>query len=677
MKTQNNRKFSWHALTALSLIMALVSIMFSALNLSTTAYAAGTYDYEVTKATSDFYINDFAGLFTDQQKSDMMDKAVALDKDYAGIQVVVTTVESLKDCVTDGKEHDIAEVSYVMYNQYGIGKDDMGILILFSTGDRQVWMQTGYKMQTYITDSKSGQLLDDYGMDYFMNDQFAEGIVSLQNGTISEIKSRVPENWNAPVVTPEPEKKTDNAAVAGTNNANKTNTNTSKKDNGIGGWLYGIFAAFVALIAGLGAAIKSLFTSKSKAAAQKEEDAKEFQKQKNSYEQKIATLKSESDENIRRAVNASENSWRTTMERQKRSFDEDISALNDTIQEKDQTIKKLEQEVKDVTGVLRQTNRALEEYKDKYERIKALYPNVDFEKEIHEMIENEFRASAQKVDEKIAPCATLPADKDKISVFNEAIRTYTALGAEVQKYVTTDIQKLRSLYEESCSLKREYERAEKEKRDRAAAQKAFEKIGAICQGISRGTHENYETLNRAYRIYTDLTRDEKGYYPNMEQIKTLESIRRTAEADMKDFNAAREAEKEVRNVVDRIYSAGEDDRDKLERALRYYRNLSSVQQGYFSQELVRKAKNLLEAAEEDHRRKEAERRRRREEEERRRREEEERARRRREEERRRREEEERRRRMMSSSSSFHSSSHHSGFSGHGGRASGGGAGRHF
>ncbi len=674
MKTQNNRKFSWHTLTALSIIMALLSIMFSAINLSTTAYAAGSHDFEVTSATTDFYINDFAGLFTDQQKSDMMDKAVALDKDYGGIQVVVTTVESLNDCVLDGKSHDIEEVSYAMYKQYKIGEDDMGILILFSAGDRQVWMQTGYKMQTYITDSKSGQLLDNYGMDYFRNDQFAEGLVSLQNGTISEIKSVVPQDWNAPAVTPEPEKKTDNAPVAGTSNAGKTNTSTTKKDSGIGGWLYGILAAFVAMIVGLGATIKSLFTSKSKATAQKEASTKELQEQKASYEQRIASLKRETDDNIRRAVNASENSWRSSMQSQKLSFDRDISMLTDTIDQRDQEIKRLEAEVRNTTGVLRQTNRALEEYKDKYERIKALHPNMDFDKEVHEMIENEFRASAQKVDEKIAPRATLPADKDNIGVFDEAIRTYTAQDAEVQKYITTDIQKLRSLYEESISLKREYERAEKEKRDRAAAQKAFEKIGAICRGISTGTHENYETLNRAYRIYTDLNRDEKGYYPNMEQIKTLETLRRTAEADMKDFNAAREAEKEVHNIVDRIYSADEDDRDKLERALRRYKNLNSVQQAYFSQELARKVKNLLNAAEEDHRRKEEERRRRREEEERRRREEEERARRRREEERRRREEEERRRRM--SSSSFSSSSHSS-FSGHGGRPSGGGAGRSF
>lgn len=673
MNTQNKRKFSWHKMMTISKLMAVLAILISCLGLalSITANAAGTHEFEVTSATSDFYINDFAGLFTDQQKSNMMDKAVALDKDYGGIQVVVTTVESLGDCSLDGKSHDIEEVSYAMYKQYGIGEDDMGILILFSTGDREVWMQTGYKMQTYITDSKSGQLLDDYGMDYFMNDQFAEGLVSLQNGTISEIKSVVPQDWNAPAVTPEPEKKADNATVAGTSDANKTNTGTSKKDGGIGGWLYGILAAFVAMIVGLCATIKNLFTSKSKAAAQKEKDAKELQKQKNSYEQRIATIKSESDENIRRAVNANENSWRASMDRQKRSYEEDIEALRDTLDVKDQDIKRLEAEVRNTTGVLRQTSRTLEEYKDKYERIKALHPDVDFDKEVHEMIENEFRASAQKVDEKIAHCVTLPADKDNIAVFDEAIRTYTAQDAEVQKYITTDIQKLRSLCEESISLKREYERAEKEKRDRATAQKAFEKIGAICQGISTGTHENYETLNRAYRIYTDLTRDEKSYYPDTRQIQTLESLRKTAEADMKDFNAAREAEKEVHNIVDRIYSADEDDRDQLERALRYYKNLSSVQQAYFSQELARKVKSLLDAAEEDHRRKEAERRRRKEEEERRRREEEER------ERRRRREEEERRRRMMSSSSSFSSSSHHSSFGGHGGRPSGGGAGRHF
>lgn len=61
-----------------------------------------SYNLKVTEATESFYINDFAGIFTEEQKASMMDKAIDLDSDYAGIQVVITTVESLQDCVIEG-----------------------------------------------------------------------------------------------------------------------------------------------------------------------------------------------------------------------------------------------------------------------------------------------------------------------------------------------------------------------------------------------------------------------------------------------------------------------------------------------------------------------------------------------------------------------------------------------
>lgn len=668
METQNKRKlnnFSWSTMICFTWIASLLAVMLTFVG-STPAYAANSYDFKVTSATTDFYVNDFAGLFTDQQKADMMEKAVSLDKEYGGIQVVVTTVNSLADCADDGKSHDIYDTSYAMYNQYGIGEDSMGILILFSVGDRDVYMQTGYKMQTYITDSKSGQLLDNYGMDYFVEDQFAEGLVSLQEGTISEIKSVVPQDWNAPAVASEPDKKEENAVVAGASNVTKTNSDSSKKSNG---GLYGILAAFIAMIVGLIASIKSLFTSKSKAMAQKEESDKKLREQKESYERQIAEIRKNAENSSMQAVVSNNETWKRNLDQKERAFKEEVSGLERQIVNQSKTIKDLEVDIAELNRKLNASNATVEKYKDKVARIKALHPGTDFEAEIAEMIENEFKESAQKVDAKIAPCADIPANKDNVGIFDEAIRIYQSQNSDVQKYITTDIQKLRGSYEQSVLMKQEYERAEKEKRDRATAKSAYAQITAICSGINHGTHENYDSLNKAYRIYTNLSSAERGYFPNQDLIRNLESLRREADTDRKNFEAAHDAEKEVRRIVDRIYSADEGDRDTLERALRYYKNLSTAQQVYFSQELARKTKHMLDEAEEDHRRKEAERRRRKEEEERRRREEEERRR------RRQREEEERRRRsMMSSSSSFSS---HSSFGGHGGHASGGGAGRHF
>ena len=183
MKTQNKRKSLNSRNIAISCMKVFTAVLMiiSILGLPiTTVNAENSYEFEVTNATNDFYVNDFAGLFTKQQKADMMEKAVALDKEYGGIQVVVTTVESFADCAIDGKNHGAFETSYAMYKQYGIGKDDMGILILFSVGDREIYMQTGHEMQIYITDSTAGALQDDYGREYFRNDQFAEGLISLQ-----------------------------------------------------------------------------------------------------------------------------------------------------------------------------------------------------------------------------------------------------------------------------------------------------------------------------------------------------------------------------------------------------------------------------------------------------------------------------------------------------------------
>jgi len=627
---------------------------------SITAQANSSYEFPVIEATSDFYVNDFAGLFTEEEKASMMERAIELEEEYGGIQVVVTTVKTLDDCLIEEGEKDIEQIAYAMFKQYGIGQDDMGILILFASEDRIMRIETGYQMQTYITDAKAVELRDKYGMEYFRNNQFVEGIISLQKATISEIKSEVPQDWK-PLIGDKKETSTRE------NNNGVVQTNTAKADskkNGISGAMYAIWTALIAMLVGLGVAIRGLFSTKSKANAEKE-----------TYEQEFASLRKSTSKKVQEAVDVNSETWRLAMEQQKSAYEKQCSELSSKIEGQIKTLESKEREILRLNQELSGKKAELEKMEDTYSRIKTLHPDLDFENEVKNMIENEFKASAENVDEQIAQIANLTADKDKINVFDEAIRVYQSASADVQKYVNTDVGKLRRLYEESVSLRREYERAEQEKRDRATAKSAFEKMGAIVSGISFGNYENYETLDRAYKVYTGLSSAEKNYFPDMAIVEKIKSLRATAEADLKDFNTAKEAEKDVRRIVDRIYTAHEEDQDSLERAMRYYRNLTSAQQRYFSSDLERKVKHFLDEAEDDHRRKEAERRQRKEEE-RRRKEREEAERRHREEERRRRqrEEEERRRRQSSSfSSSSHHSSSHSGHRGHGGRPSGGGA----
>lgn len=85
--------------------------------------------------TQEFYVNDFANVFTEQEKAELVSRAVSLDENHNGIQVVITTIETLND-------ESIDDYSIRMYNQYGIGKDDMGILILLATQDRDIKIAT-------------------------------------------------------------------------------------------------------------------------------------------------------------------------------------------------------------------------------------------------------------------------------------------------------------------------------------------------------------------------------------------------------------------------------------------------------------------------------------------------------------------------------------------------------
>ena len=137
---------------------------------------------DIPSATSDFYVNDFAGVFTETEKSKLMANAVTLEKELDGIQVVVTTIKSL-----DGDT--IENYAYNMYNKYGVGKNDMGLLILLATEDRQIRVEVGRGMEAYINDAKAGRFIDEYAIEYLSNNKFNEGLISLQDAFIAEIRS--------------------------------------------------------------------------------------------------------------------------------------------------------------------------------------------------------------------------------------------------------------------------------------------------------------------------------------------------------------------------------------------------------------------------------------------------------------------------------------------------------
>lgn len=638
-------------------LMVVLLLMVSLLAGCATDGTKSNYELDVVNHTSDFYVNDFAGLFTEDQKKQLMENAVGFDEDSSGIQVVITTVESLDSAVTgyeyvvkdaDGNRVEgaqepsstpkftIEQVSYSMYSEYGIGKDDMGILILFSTGDREVRIETGRQMQFYITDSISGRLLDDYGMDYFREDKFAEGLISLQEGVISKIQTEVPNDWHT---STEADKKTEDSensanvttgAVADnsneTSNENVTTTDEPEEKDPAKGILWGLFGSITAAFAAIGAFIRQKFKRKS-----------ERESMENAKQEEIATLKA----NHQAELMEKDRAHSSEVSRLKGDYQRLVQVRNTTVQELNHEIALAKDEIRTLTT-------QLEEMTDKYTRAQKLHPECNFDEEVHEMIENEFKEAAQEVDAKLAEVLSTPATKDNEDLFKNALRRLDSTEHEVRKYVTSSREEIQSRYNEAVALREEFERIEQEKRDRAAANTAYQSIKETLDANPVGNYRTYAALTAALAIFTKLSRGEKSFFPDCKMISEVERLQRTAETDHNNYTAANDAAGEVENIIGHMCSADEDDRDKLERAMRYYRNLTSTQQAYFPDELLRKLKKLINEADEDHRQQE-----------------------------RRRDDERRRRQQQQMRSSSMSSSHRSSFGGHGGRPSGGGASRRF
>ncbi len=132
-------------------------------------------------ATSEFYVNDFANVMTDDEESRFLSKSVALNQATTA-QVVVATVNSMSG-------DSIEEYSTELGRKWGIGDKEQknGVLILLSLEEREIFVSVGYGLEGALPDSKTGRIIDVYGLDYLKNDRFGKGILAIGEAVINEV----------------------------------------------------------------------------------------------------------------------------------------------------------------------------------------------------------------------------------------------------------------------------------------------------------------------------------------------------------------------------------------------------------------------------------------------------------------------------------------------------------
>lgn len=489
-KTTHRSRLSAFVLACLVLVAVFSIMPFS-------AYAKTT----IPDATSQFYINDFADIFTDEEEARLMDTAVALAEEHNGIQVVVTTVESLGGDTVEN-------YALNMYNKYGIGKDDMGLLILLSTGDRDIYVAVGLRMEAYINDSKARRFIDNYAIPSLAENRFSEGLINLQEALVKEVISCVEKEAATVEAVP--------------NQTEATITEPEKKISNLSS-VFGTVLTIFSVIAGvvIATVISRLTVVKnerdaevSSLRAQLENEHNNTASQKHSFESQLRSMSS---------IHSSE-----------------VESLKQSIRRSDEKYEALMQKYDSLL--------------ERFKRVEALHPDIN--QEISDMIAEEIRqkdmAAARDVDNTLSEVISLTASKDNVTRLKYALSAYSQLSTSQKSYVTSDVSKVDALYDASLKLQRKYEEQQELERRKSSAAAAFAAITAIIAGLSVGRASNLTKLRRAKSIYNDLDSGSR-YYFDRATVDKLDNLLAQAERDQRriDEEAAAERRRRQREEEER------------------------------------------------------------------------------------------------------------------------------
>jgi len=154
-------------------------IIIPVIVLIVTAYQAVATSVDLPKPTSNFFVNDFANVIDSEYEKQIQNEAVSL-YDKTGAQVVVVTINSLND-------EPLEEYANALFREWGIGsaKEDNGVLILVSIGDRMSRIEVGYGLEGALPDGKTGRIQDNYMIPYFKDGEYGKGIL---NGFLAIVK---------------------------------------------------------------------------------------------------------------------------------------------------------------------------------------------------------------------------------------------------------------------------------------------------------------------------------------------------------------------------------------------------------------------------------------------------------------------------------------------------------
>lgn len=128
----------------------------------------------------DSAVNDHAHIFSPTERGEL-EKVLRAYYDSAQISIVVATVPSLQG-------YEAFDYSLSLFNYWGIGYkgEDRGVLIFLAPNERKISIRTGRGIEPFLTDLKSGELVDIL-KSYCKEKQYAAGMNDVVNQIITHL----------------------------------------------------------------------------------------------------------------------------------------------------------------------------------------------------------------------------------------------------------------------------------------------------------------------------------------------------------------------------------------------------------------------------------------------------------------------------------------------------------
>lgn len=118
------------------------------------------------------WVNDFAGVLSAEEKAQLEDILKNLESKTTA-EITVVTVKTTKPI--EPKMYAVA-----LMEKWGVGKSgkDNGVIILAAIEERRVEVEVGYGLESILTDSITGRILDNDLIPHFRQDKYGAGLIA-------------------------------------------------------------------------------------------------------------------------------------------------------------------------------------------------------------------------------------------------------------------------------------------------------------------------------------------------------------------------------------------------------------------------------------------------------------------------------------------------------------------